>query len=151
MEKEQVVDAKIISFIRKHHVLTLATVLNNIPWCSNMFYAYIPDTNVFVFTSDNHTRHASEAIENETVAASIVLETRTVGKVQGLQISGIVKKIEGDGNYSKFKKAYIKKFPYAAMADLTLWILEPDYYKLTDNTLGFGKKLVWQRQNTGNK
>ena len=69
-----------------------------------------------------------------------MLETRTVGKVQGLQITGQVKRaIEGD------KMRYIKVFPYAAVADLELWRLEADFMKLTDNTLGFGKKLIWQR------
>ena len=79
--------------------------------------------------------------ENDRVAASIVLETRTVGKVQGLQITGKVKQaIDGD------KLLYLKSFPYAAVADLHLWRLEADFLKLTDNTLGFGKKLIWQRQ-----
>ena len=44
------------------------------------------------------------------------------------------------------KMTYIKRFPYTAIADLTLWRLEADFMKLTDNTLGFGKKLIWQRQ-----
>ena len=79
-------------------------------------------------------------VENPRVAASIVLETRTVGKVQGLQLTGLIKPaIEGD------KLAYIKSFPYAAIAELKLWRLEADFMKLTDNRLGFGKKLIWQR------
>ena len=78
--------------------------------------------------------------ENSRVAASIVLETRTVGKIQGLQITGTVKQaIDGD------KMQYIKAFPYAVVADLHLWRLEADFLELTDNTLGFGKKLIWQR------
>ena len=78
---------------------------------------------------------------NAAVAASIVLETRTVGKIQGLQITGRIEAAqEGD------KMLYIKRFPYTAVADLTLWRLEADFMKLTDNTLGFGKKLIWQRQ-----
>ena len=41
------------------------------------------------------------------------------------------------------RRAYLKRFPYAALAELTLWAIRPDYMKLTDNTLGFGKKLIW--------
>ena len=41
---------------------------------------------------------------------------------------------------------YIKAFPYAAVADLSLWRIEADMMKLTDNTLGFGKKLIWHRE-----
>ena len=78
--------------------------------------------------------------ENERVAASILLETRTVGKIQGLQITGKVKPaIDGD------KMRYIKDFPYAVVADLSLWRLEAEMMKFTDNRLGFGKKLIWQR------
>lgn len=139
------IDEKIIRFIKKHHVLTLATTIGNSPWCSNMFYAYDPKRNIFIFTSDDTTRHASEASANNTVAASIVLETRVVGKVQGLQMTGSLCRAE-EKNYPTAKHTYIKRFPYAAAADLNLWILEPDFYKLTDNTLGFGKKIVWQKQ-----
>lgn len=144
METGTAIDGKIISFIRKHHVLTLATVAGDTPWCSNMFYAYIPGDNVFVFTSEDHTRHATEALSNYNAAASIVLETRTVGKVQGLQVSGRIRKAGDD--HDRFKKAYIKRFPYAAMAGLNLWVFEPLHYKLTDNTLGFGKKIVWKKE-----
>jgi hypothetical protein len=50
-------DKKIIEFIKKHHVLTLATAEENQPWCSNCFYAYLEKENLFCFTSDEHTRH----------------------------------------------------------------------------------------------
>lgn len=133
------IDKKIEDFISKHHVLTLATATSDgTPYCCNAFYAY--HDGAFIFTTDLSTTHGKMMAENARVAASIVLETRTVGKVQGLQIMGIVKPaIEGD------KMTYIKSFPYAAVADLTLWRLEADFMKLTDNRLGFGKKLIWQR------
>ena len=136
------IDKKIEKFISRHHVLTLATATNDgAPYCCNCFYAYDADTAAFIFTTDSTTRHGQMMSENNRVAASIVLETRTVGKVQGLQITGMVKPaVDGD------KMTYIKSFPYAAVADLHLWRLEADFLKLTDNTLGFGKKLIWQRE-----
>ena len=133
---------KIAQFISKHHVLTLATAtLNGEPYCCNAFYAFDKDDNAFIFTTDSTTRHGQMMGENNRVAASIVLETRTVGKVQGLQIVGrAVRAKEGD------RLTYIKEFPYAAVADLSLWRVEAEMMKLTDNTLGFGKKLIWQRE-----
>lgn len=130
----------ITRFITRHHVLTLATSSGEGLWCSNMFYAYLRDENVFVFTSDDRTRHVREMAANPRVAASVVLETRTVGKVQGLQITGKVQRAPTDG---KYRAAYLRRFPYAAVAELHLWILRPDSMKLTDNTLGFGKKIAW--------
>lgn len=135
------IDKKIEKFISSHHVLTLATsTKDGQPYCCNIFYAYDKQEARFIFTSDNHTHHTQMMIENSNVAASIVLETRIVGKVQGLQITGRIEKASADD-----KSIYIKRFPYAAVADLQLWRLEADYMKLTDNTLGFGKKLTWQR------
>lgn len=132
---------KIAKFIKAHHVMTLATTVADEPYCCNLFYAYDPQSQALIFTSDNTTRHAEMFAQNSQVAASIVLETRVVGKVQGAQICGRVKPAqEGD------KMLYIKRFPYAIVADLTLWRLEMEYVKLTDNTLGFGKKLIWQKE-----
>ena len=41
-------------------------------------------------------------------------------------------------------RCYYARFPYAKIMRPTLWRLEPSWMKLTDNRLGFGKKLVWQ-------
>lgn len=131
----------ITRFIARHHVLTLATSGPGGPWCSNLFYAYLKEENLFVFTSEEKTRHAGEMIASPSVAASIVLETRTVGKIEGMQLTGTIERVpEGE---KKYRSAYIHRFPYAAVADLRLWILRPRSMKLTDNTLGFGKKFIW--------
>lgn len=135
-------DERFIKFIKKHHVLTLATVNGEgMPYVANCFYAFDTKRNLFVFTSDLATRHGAEMAANSSVALSIVLETRIVGRVQGLQVTG--RALRGD---DEARKCYIKRFPYAAAADLELWMVEPTMMKLTDNTLGFGKKLVWQSE-----
>ena len=135
-------DERIVKFLKRHHVMTLATATTSgEPYCANAFYAYDAERNVFVFTSDDTTRHAQEMLANSRVAASVVLETRIVGKVQGLQICGTAER--GD---DADRKTYLRRFPYAAaVGELHLWRIEPDFMKLTDNTLGFGKKLIWKR------
>lgn len=131
-----------LKFIRKHHLLTLATVNGEgMPYVANCFYAYDKERNLFIFTSDTTTRHGKEMEQNPNVALSIALETRVVGRIQGLQIVGRAQR--GD---SKAQATYIKRFPYAAVAPLSLWMVEPTMMKLTDNTLGFGKKLIWQSE-----
>ncbi|PIF06651.1 MAG: hypothetical protein CSA36_00685 [Draconibacterium sp.] len=137
-------EKRIIDFIQEHHVLTLATCANNQPWCANCFYIYLEDENSFVFTSDEHTRHISEVAVNSLVAGSVVLETKTVGKIRGLQFSGKLERAE-DKLLAKAKKAYLKRFPYAVLMKTTLWVLTVDYFKMTDNRLGFGKKLIWEK------
>ena len=136
------VDKRITDFIKRHHVLTLATVSSEgEPYCAACFYAYDKERNRLIFTSDDSTRHAQQMLENKKVAIGITLETRIVGKVQGAQICGTAQR--GD---DEDRKIYIKRFPYAAVAPLNIWAVEPTFIKLTDNTLGFGKKLIWNSQ-----
>ena len=136
------IDKRIVDFIKRHHVLTLATVSSEgEPYCAACFYAYDKERNRLIFTSDDATRHAQQMLQNAKVAIGITLETRIVGKVQGTQICGIAER--GD---DEDKRVYIKRFPYAAMAPLNIWAVEPTFIKLTDNTLGFGKKLIWSNQ-----
>lgn len=139
-------EERIVKFIRRHHVMTLATVGGEgKAYCSNIFYSYITSGNKFVFTTETRTRHGAEMAENAEVAASVVLETRNVGKVQGLQIAGRVRLAEGE-ELRDARKSYLLRFPYAVVAELTLWVLEPSFMKLTDNRLGFGKKLLWHEE-----
>ncbi len=76
------------------------------------------------------------------MAASIVLETKVVGKIQGIQLTGNMFQVT-DEFKKKAKRAYLKAFPYAALMKTTLWILKPKFIKMTHNHLGFGKKLIW--------
>jgi len=135
---------KIIDFIKEHHVLTLATSINNIPYCANCFYVYLEEENMFVFTSDNKTKHVQDAMQNNIVAGSVVLETSVVGKIQGIQFQG--KMVLPDGEIKKLaNKSYMKKYPFAKLMNTQLWILNLNFIKLTDNRLGFGKKLIWEK------
>ena len=134
-------EKKITDFIARHHVLTLATsTADGLPYCAACFYAYDKVRNLFIFTSDDTTCHAQQMVANSNVACAITLETKVVGKVQGLQICGVARRGEAED-----RSVYVKRFPYAAVAPLNIWVVEPTFMKLTDNTLGFGKKLIWNR------
>ncbi len=137
------IDKRIVTFFKKHHVLTLSTSVNGEPWCANCFYVYLEDENALVFTSDNETRHVNEFILNPNVAGTVMLETMIIGKIRGIQFSGIVTKPSGN-QYEKVRLAYLKRFPVAILMDTNLWIIRLTFIKMTDNRLGFGKKLMWK-------
>lgn len=136
-------EKRIVDFINQHHVLTLATCVENNPWCANCFYVWLEDENCFVFTTDNATKHAQDAIQNQNVAGSVVLETGIVGKIRGIQFRGTMQIPENE-LASKARFAYLKKFPFTALMNTSLWIVRVNYIKMTDNRLGFGKKLIWE-------
>ena len=102
-------------------------------------------------TSDDQTRHVRDVVDggNYRVAGAIALETKIVGKIRGIQFTGILKPLGGD-DLKRAKSAYLKRFPIARlMSELHLWTIEPEYIKMTDNRLGFGKKLVWVSDDPG--
>ena len=45
----------------------------------------------------------------------------------------------------KCRKKYLKRFPYAVLMKTQLWIVELTFVKFTDNRLGFGKKIIWEK------
>ena len=141
------IDKKIIQFLKKHHVLTIATTVNNEPWCASCFYVYLEEENAFVFTTDTETRHGQEFVKNPLVAGTVVLETVIVGKIRGIQFQGIVSEPEGT-MAEPAKRAYLKRFPIATLMDTHLWIVKLTHIKMTDNKLGFGKKLIWKSNNS---
>jgi uncharacterized protein YhbP (UPF0306 family) len=137
-------DQKIIAFLKKHHVMTLSTSVDQQPWCANCFYAFNEVRMLLIFTSDFETRHIKEAMQNSRVAGSVVLETSVVGKIQGIQFSGKLLLPKGE-EAKQVNSIYLKRFPFAVLMDTNLWELRIDYAKMTDNRLGFGKKLIWER------
>jgi uncharacterized protein len=141
----KMVEEKIIKFFRKHHVLTIATTVANEPWCANCFYVYLEEENALVFTTDSDTRHGQEFLTNPVVAGSVVLETLVIGKIRGIQFQGIVSEPE-EKILQKARSAYLKRFPVTALMETRLWIVELTLIKMTDNRLGFGKKIVWEKK-----
>ncbi len=135
-------DNRITKFIKKHHVLTLSTSNNNMAYCANCFYVYHESENALIFTSDMQTKHAQDAIKQNIVAGSIVLETNIIGKIQGVQFQGQM--IQPKEELHKIaKNEYLKRFPIAMLMKTNIWIVKLSFLKFTDNRLGFGKKLIW--------
>ncbi len=137
---------EISKFIKEHHVMTLATTSGEgLVACCNLFFAFEGAEKWLIFTSSSTTEHGANMAANSQVAASIVLETKVVGKIRGLQIKGGAVQVStlGQTLSKKAKESYLKKFPFAVFAELELWALKIEECKLTDNRLGFGKKIVW--------
>ena len=138
-------DHRILKFIKKHHVLTLSTLQGEQSWCCNCFYVFDDEKLEFYFLTDETTRHGSEMLINNKVSGSVVLESKIVGNLQGIQFSGIAYQQTGE-ELSHAKTKYLKRFPYAIAANSPCWTIRVDVIKFTDNTLGFGKKLLWNRE-----
>lgn len=138
------IDTKITDFIQSHHLLTIATSKSNEPYCANAFYVYLEKENMLVFMSHEDTKHIRDAFLQKIVAGTIAAETNDINLIKGIQFQGILSKLEF-GMLLSAKKHYLKKFPYSKMLTADFYGIEITFIKMTDNTLGFGKKLVWKK------
>ncbi|MEG2479404.1 MAG: pyridoxamine 5'-phosphate oxidase family protein [Mucinivorans sp.] len=135
-------DEKIASFIASHHVMTLATCFDGQPWCANLFYTYLAKEGSLICTSNPSTRHIQQAIEQQgRVAVSIVLESKVVARLQGVQIEGQMHRTDE----AIHRNCFLGHFPYAAPFLEPLWRIDILSAKYTDNTLGIGTKLIYHK------
>ena len=137
------VDARIIRFLKRHHVMTLATVQDQQPHCCTLFYAYDAERNRLVVTSSESTLHVQQVEQNARIAGAIALESNVIGKLQGIQLHGTMTRPQG-ADRKTARQTYLQRFPFAVLMEIDLWVIQIDDLKLTDNRLGFGKKLVWK-------
>ena len=140
--EKYLMDEKLIQFLKEHHVMTISSSIDNIPYCAHCFYVFDEERKELIFTSDKETRHGKEFLQNKKVAVGIALETTMVGQIRGAQITGEVKMC----NKKEEKQSshlYLKRFPFAVLKSSELWIVKIEFLKFTDNRLGFGKKLIW--------
>ena len=109
----------------------------------NAFYVFDKENRSLIFSSDTTTKHVQDFIKNPKVACSIALETKAVGKIQGLQLLGEIIKLNGE-KLEKVSKQYLKAYPYARLMETHLWEMKLTFAKMTHNRFGFGKKLIWE-------
>jgi uncharacterized protein YhbP (UPF0306 family) len=138
------IDRRIVKFLKKHHVLSIATSVDGQPWCASCFYVYLEEENALVFTTDLKTRHGQEFLKNPRVAGTVALETMIIGKIRGIQFEGIISRPD-ERMEPTVRNAYLKRFPVAMLMETYLWIVKLTHLKYTDNRLGFGKKLIWNK------
>lgn len=94
--------------------------------------------------SEQETQHAQMILRNPKVSGTVAGQPRIVARIQGLQFSGICHVLEGEESKAA-RKLYLRRFPVALASRAPLWALKINKAKLTDNRLGFGSKILWER------
>lgn len=129
-----------VDFINQHHVLSMATVHNEMPSSCSLFYVFVEDEACFIFASDYETEHMKNILQNPDVSADIHKETQEIEHIQGIQIKGMVSPAE-----SRHEHMYFHAYPYAKeVKNKAIWKLKITELKYTDNNLGFGQKETWK-------
>ncbi|MQL49340.1 hypothetical protein BB987_04535 [Photorhabdus temperata] len=131
-------------YFARQHVFTLCTTAENDIWCASCFYVFDADKIALWFMTEPHTRHGEMMQINSQVAGTVAGQIRNIAQIKGIQFRGEAIRLEGEED--KVARArYCRRFPVAIAAKTPIWQLDLSEIKMTDNTLGFGKKICWQR------
>ena len=114
------------------------------PYCFTCFYAFNSITGLLYFKSSANSHHAALLQENSFVAGTVLPDKLNKILVKGIQFEAVVL----DTQHPLVKQTfgiYLKKHPLALAIPGDIWALQINYIKMTDSTLGFGKKIIWNR------
>lgn len=131
-------------YLKKQHVLSLCCGTAEDLWCANCFYVFDASQTVFWLMTEPDTRHGELMQQQPVVAGSINGQPKSVLLIKGVQYRGQIIRLAGERE-ALARAAYCKRFPVARKVSAPLWEIRLDELKMTDNALGFGKKLRWQR------
>lgn len=138
----------VAEFITSQQVFTLVTCGSDGPWCAPCYYAFDADGMRLVFMSQSGTRHIRELLAHDSVAGSILPDRSTVGKIRGIQFTGKAVPCDSQTDGKMLRDLYMKRFPFARAMKGECFAVVLHTVKMTDNTLGFGTKLNWERPTT---
>jgi uncharacterized protein len=138
-------DKAIQHFFETESNLTFCTVEGDAPYCANCFYAFIEDGNYLVIKSSESTQHIKNALLNDKVAGTVVPNIHKIGNIKGIQFTGKFS-VPQNELFTRAKTKYYLKHPVSIALPGELWLIELESVKMIDNTMGFGKKLKWEKE-----
>lgn len=139
---------RISAFINGQRVASVCGVdAEHQPYCFSCFYAFDADRNLFYFKSGSAAHHSGILSRNPVVAGTIQPDKLNPLAIKGIQFTGRILDPK-DPLCSEANKIYHKRFPFAITMPGEIWTLQPEEIKMTDNTLSFGKKIMWRLHET---
>ena len=116
----------------------------NLPYCFSCFYFYNREETLLHYKTTANTHHAELLLKNPAIAGTILPDKLNMIRIKGVQLTGMV--LSNDHPLAKNASAgYYKKYPVALSMPGEIWTIQINTIKFTDNTLGFGTKMKWER------
>jgi uncharacterized protein YhbP (UPF0306 family) len=139
-------EERINKFIKKQTCANICCVdEKRSPYCFSCFYSFNSEEGLIYFKSPLDTHHSKLIFANPNIAGTILPDKLNVLHVKGIQFVGVV--LSPDHVLTENASShYHKKYPFALAMPGEIWTVQVNYIKITDSKLGFGKKIVWQRE-----
>lgn len=145
-------EKNILSFLKSHGILTLATVSGKQPWVCTLYYAVDKQMKLIVLT-DPASRHGLEMAKNPQVAFSIYdsQQPNSASVKIGIQGTGTIAPIRGITNITKALLAWHRANPgkekdidikdvIKTVTDAKMYQITPKFLKHFDKSLYPGTK-----------
>jgi hypothetical protein len=136
----------ITNFLKKQTCASICCVdEDSKPWCFSCFYVFNEKEAVLYFKSSASTRHGMMMAKSSFVAGTILPDKLNTLTVRGVQFEGEILNADeaASGDAANW---YYKKNPVARAMPGEVWAVRLHTIKMTDSTLGFGKKVYWLRE-----
>jgi uncharacterized protein len=135
------------AFIEKQTVATICCIdEQGAPYCFSCFYAFNSEKGVLYYKSSSNAQHSLLLKNTGTVAGTILPDRLRPLLVQGIQFEGnIIPPV--DELCKGASKIYLMKFPFAIAIPGEVYTIKVANIKMTDSSKGFGKKILWSREN----
>lgn len=114
------------------------------PYCFTCFYAVDLKEGLLYFKSSHDSNHAGFLLKNQIVAGTILPDKLNKLQVKGIQFEGLILAFD-DALAKSAGLHYYKTNPMAVAMPGEIWTVKIKRIKYTDSTLGFGKKIIWER------
>lgn len=125
-------------------MLALCAAADGEMWSANCFYVTDAETLSLYFMTELKTLHGTLMAKSPQVVGTIAPHPKTIALIKGIQYRGEATILSGEEE-SHARRLYCKHFPVAIAMKAPVWALKLNSIKMTDNALGFGKKLLWDR------
>jgi uncharacterized protein len=135
-----------LTYLQRHHVMSLATGGPHGLWAAAVFYAN--DGFELIFLSAAHSRHAQNMAAQPRVAATIQEDYDDWHAIKGIQLEGVVRLLAGEEKKQAValyqeRHAFLATAPAPvrlALRGVHWYRLTPDLLYFVDNERGFGHR-----------
>ncbi len=144
----------ILSYLKGHNTMTLATSGDGGPWAASVFY--VNDGFTLYFLSEPTSRHSADIEKNHIVAVTINEDYRDWREIQGIQLYGQADKVESRRERARALALYVAKYPFVgkmllspklfspkivrAVAKVKFYKVVPRWIRFINNRVEFGYK-----------
>ena len=145
----------LIEMLKEHHTVTISTRDEASVWSATVFYVSDSNLNLF-FLSAHKSKHIQHINMIPEVSATVYKDQKDWEKIKGIQMSGIVKELNGQDREDAISQ-YLVKYKYlnrvineplnqdeekigSQFASIPFFKLKPNFIRIIDNQVAFGHR-----------